>query len=217
MRLATYGKREIVAGTLVLVLGAVLSGLFFLYAVPVFIFLLIWLLWFFRDPERPIPAEPRILVAPADGRVVEIAEVGGGLCPYLGGPATRIAIFLSIFDCHVNRSPAAATVEQVAYRPGRFHLAWKPEASAENECAEVGLALAEGGGRILVRQIAGGIARRIVCACREGQGLRRGERIGMIKFGSRTEVLIPSSLGFRPRVQVGTRVRAGVTILGEFR
>ena len=217
MRLAPYGKREILMGAVVLVVLGVTSALVFPYVIPLFALLFLWLLWFFRDPERRIPDDPGILVAPADGTVVEVADVEVGEPEYLAEPATRIAIFLSIFSCHINRSPADGAVEYLGYHRGKFLLAWKPEASTENEGNVLGLALqGESRARIVVRQIAGRIARRIVCVPAKGEKVARGERIGMIKFGSRTELIVPKRLRFRPRVKLGDKVRAGETIMGEF-
>jgi phosphatidylserine decarboxylase len=217
MALASYGKREMIVGCLTLAALGAISLLMFPYAAPVFGLLLLSLLWFFRDPQRRIPDAPRILVAPADGKVVEIADVPLGAPPYIPEPATRIAIFLSIISCHINRAPAEGVVEYLNYQPGAFLLAWKPEAAERNEQNAFGLALAgEPNGRILVRQIAGAIARRIVCVPRQGQTVKRGERIGMIKFGSRTELIVPVSLRFRPRVKVGDKVFAGETVMGDF-
>ena len=216
MRLAPYGRREWLAAGGVTIAASALSAVYFPYVAPIFVVMFFWVLWFFRDPERRVPDQPRVLVAPADGRVVEVGEVNEP--EYIGGPATRVAIFLSVMNCHINRAPGEGAVEYLQHHPGRYRLAWQPQASSENERNCLGMVLIEKPGvRILVRQIAGSVARRIVCACDMNQDLKRGERIGMIKFGSRTELCVAAAAGFRTVVKVGDRVRAGETILGEFR
>ena len=216
MGLACYGRREWIAGGTAMLAASVLSAVYFPYVTPLFVVMFFWVLWFFRDPERQAPDQPRVLVAPADGRVVEVGEADEP--EYIDGPATRVAIFLSVMNCHINRAPVDGTVEYLQYHAGRYRPAWRAEASSENERNCIGMVLREEPAiRVLVRQIAGSIARRIVCGCDLKQDLRRGERIGMIKFGSRTEICVPAGAGFRPTVKVGDRVRAGETILGEFR
>ncbi len=160
--------------------------------------------FFFRDPARTVPSEPGILVAPADGRVTEVAGHGteGGF---------RISIFLSLFDVHINRSPVAGRIERVEYKPGRFLPANLGRASIENERNDI--TLAAGIGRVRLAQIAGIVARRIVCWKKEGDDVATGERIGLIQFGSRVEVLLPP--GARPEVRVGSRVRGGSSILAR--
>jgi phosphatidylserine decarboxylase len=169
-------------------------------------------IWFFRDPPRRIPVEAGLFVAPADGRVVAIEQLDYE--PHVAGPAVRIDIFLSIFNVHLNRSPAAATVVGIAYRPGKFLNALRPEASRENEQLELRLEQREPPYRpFLVRQITGAIARRIVCWVKPGEVLSRGQRFGMIKLGSRTELVLPVGPDLRLQVRVGDRVRAGATPL----
>jgi phosphatidylserine decarboxylase len=163
-------------------------------------------LGFFRDPEREIPSVPGGLLAPADGKVVEIREVVDSFV----GEATRVSIFLSPLDVHVNRSPLAGLVTDVDYRPGRFLAAYRSEASEVNE--QCTLALQGEAARVTVRQIAGVLARRIVCRARPGDKLAAGERFGMIRFGSRTELVIPR--GTRLRVREGDRVRGGESVIG---
>lgn len=163
-----------------------------------------FVLFFFRDPERAIPATPGAILAPADGRVLGVGEVA------LEGVAhTQVDIFLSVFDVHVNRAPIGGTITAVHYRPGKFHVASRPQASRENEQNEVVL---EGEGtRVVFRQIAGILARRIEFWKRVGDQVERGQRLGMIRFGSRAEVVFDA----RCRVQVrpGQHVRAGSSIL----
>jgi len=189
---------------LVLTAGGLIG--FRLYAVGTF-FLLVALLVlnFFRDPDREIPADPEAVVSPADGRVVQVVEES---CA--GRPVRRVSIFMSPFDVHVNRSPIAGTVREVSYRKGSFQMASQPRASLENE---QNVFTVEGKqGTIVVKQIAGVLARRIVFWKRPGDTLARGERVGLIKFGSRVDVLL--DLGIALRVKVGDHIRAGSSVLG---
>jgi len=171
---------------------------------------------FFRDPERRVPADPGALVAPADGRVTEVTEAEEPR--FLKARAHKIGIFMSLASVHVNRAPCAGRVEAVDHEPGLFLDARDPASSARNEATALAIADAEGRGtRVLVRQVAGVLARRIVCDAAVGDILARGQRIGMIKFGSRAEVYVPVESGFEVLVSPGARVRAGETILGRFR
>ena len=166
-------------------------------------------LGFFRDPERTTPRMPGALVAPADGKVMAIAPVDDDWV----GPAVRLSIFLSPLDVHVNRAPMAAVVRDVEYAPGRFLAAYRPEASEVNERCTL---LLEGDqGRVAVRQIAGVLARRIVCRVERGDKLEAGQRFGLIRFGSRTDLIAPR--GTDVRVAVGDRVRGGETIMAVLR
>jgi len=168
---------------------------------------------FFRDPARRSSAPPSAFIAPADGRVVEIARTDEP--EHIRGPAVKVAIFMSLFDVHVNRMPCAATVEWVRHRPGRFMNAVRSAASLENERTQV--AMRDDAGRpLLLQQVAGLVARRIVCPVRNGQRFARGERFGMITFGSRVELFLPEREGPILRVRLGQRVRAGATALGEW-
>ena len=165
--------------------------------------------FFFRDPIRTVEEGPLALVSPADGRVVAIERIDNH--PHLGGPATRISIFLSIFDVHINRVPASGTIDYVKYKPGRFLAAFKDKASDLNEQTEIGLTTT-GGHRLVVKQIAGMIARRIVCRLRQGDIVTAGEKFGMIRFGSRTDLIVPA--GSDIRVKVGDHVKGGTSIVG---
>ena len=163
-------------------------------------------LGFFRDPEREVPSIPGGVLAPADGRVMQIDEV---IDPFVG-PAVQVAIFLSPLDVHVNRAPIGGLVAGVVYSRGRFVPAYKPEAGVGNERCMVHL---QGdSARVTVTQIAGVVARRIVCRIAPGDKLAVGERFGMIRFGSRTDCCMPR--GTDIRVRVGDRVKGGVTLLG---
>ena len=169
---------------------------------------------FFRDPDRVPEGGEGAVVSPADGKVVEIARVEEG--EHVGGEALKIAIFMTLFDVHVNRMPCAGRVEWVRRVPGRFLNAVRAAASMENERTLV--ALRDGlDRRVLVKLIAGLIARRVVCPLHERERLVRGQRLGMIKFGSRVEVFLPADEAFAVRVRVGQAVAAGRTVLGEWR
>lgn len=217
--LARYGFRELLLGTLVCgVLGLVSVLLFRGVAFVLWPALLlvsgmwVFLLSFFRDPERPCPGGESEVLSPADGTVAEVSEVEGP--PYLEGPAIKIGIFMSIFNCHVNRAPVSGIVRYMESRQGAFYDARKPESAAENTRVEVGLERG-GGSRVLVNLIVGAVARRIVCAVGKGDRLDRGQRLGMIKFGSRVEAYLPRDRVKEIRVEKGMKVKAGLTILAQ--
>jgi phosphatidylserine decarboxylase len=171
--------------------------------------------YFFRDPRRNIPGGPGLMVAPADGRVSEITPVEHD--EFIGGPAVRIGIFLSIFNVHINRAPCAARVLKLRYSPGKFLNALKPECTLCNENMWIGLEEEEYPHRpLVVRQISGAIARRIVCDLKPGQMLPRGQKFGMIKLGSRTELILPQEEQLQIEVQVGQVVHGGETILARY-
>jgi phosphatidylserine decarboxylase len=175
--------------------------------------LTVWCYYFFRDPERVTPQRPGLIVSPADGIVsliepaVPPAELG-----LPDTPLTRVSVFMSVFNCHVNRAPVAGKVRAVAYRPGKFLNASLDKASADNE--RNGIVIEMEGGRLLpVVQIAGLVARRIVCFVDKGGALSRGERFGLIRFGSRLDVYLPD--GVVPQVRVGQTMVAGETVMAE--
>jgi phosphatidylserine decarboxylase len=165
--------------------------------------------WFFRDPERVAPGDDHLIVSPADGKVIDVRAVEDP--ELLGRPATRISIFMSPLNVHVNRSPVAGRIEAVRHTRGRFHAAFADKASDDNERNAV--VLTGGGRRSLVVQIAGALARRIVCRRERGDTLARGERYGLIMFGSRVDLYVPPDVTVR--VTLGQRVRAGLTVVGE--
>jgi phosphatidylserine decarboxylase len=184
------------------------------YAAPVFGALLALVVWFFRDPPRRIPQEPGVLVSPADGKVVEVTRLERD--EFLGGPAVRIGVFMSILSVHVNRAPEAARVIALRYHPGGFLSALDPECAVRNENMWIGLEEQRPPHRrMAVRQIAGAVARRIVCPLRPGDVLARGQKIGMIKLGSRTELILPDEADLHIAVKVGDRVRAGRSIMAR--
>jgi phosphatidylserine decarboxylase len=176
--------------------------------------LTLWCALFFRDPVRVTPVREGIVVAPADGRISMIAQATPPAELGLGDVALpRISIFMSVFNCHVNRSPVAGRIERIAYRPGKFINAELDKASEDNE--RNSLVISTPNGRVAVVQIAGLVARRIVSFVREGQTLSAGERFGLIRFGSRLDVYLPE--GARPMVSEGQTAIAGETILADFR
>lgn len=166
--------------------------------------------YFFRDPERAIPAVEGAVVSPADGRIVDIREEEEPI--FVRGKAVRVSIFLSVFDVHINRIPQAGTIRYKEYRPGRFHTAWKDKASTDNEHTFIGIETPKGA-KLVVKQIAGLIARRIVCYAEAGRTFTTGQRFGLIRFGSRTDLFVP--VGTVLRVRVGDKVQGGSTIIGE--
>ncbi|MCK5272929.1 MAG: phosphatidylserine decarboxylase family protein [Sedimentisphaerales bacterium] len=168
---------------------------------------------FFRDPKRQIPDEPNALLAPADGKVTDIELVSDA--EFLEGPAIRIGIFLSVLDVHINRSPCAGRVGYVKSRAGKCinALRWKA-ASEKNQSNSVGLNCPNHPAKkVLIKQITGAIARRIVCGCEVGDELGSGEQFGMIKFGSRTELFFPVDKRAEVIVKIGQTVRAGTTVM----
>lgn len=196
-----YGFPLLLASGALLALRLWIPAVFFLVVAGL-------VLNFFRDPERPIPQDPEAVVSPADGHVVEIKRE-----PFEGRPAERISIFMSPLDVHVNRAPAAGTIRKVSYHPGAFKVASRPDASVENEYNL--FTLESERGMLHVKQIAGAVARRIVFWKQPGDVLARGDRVGLIKFGSRVDLLVEPQVEWR--VQVGDYVRAGSTILGFFK
>ena len=218
MRIAPEGWPFILPGWALVTLGAWGVALWgrWLWALEVPLLLIaVWLIVFFRDPQRTGPRGDQFVIAPADGKIVDVRTVDEPM--YVNGRATRISIFMSVFDVHVNRYPASGTVELVRYHAGRFWHAASDKASLDNEQASVGVRVARG--PLLVRQIAGQIARRIVTDAKPGARAVQGERMGMIRFGSRVDVFLPASgPAGRPavRVQLGDRVQAGASVLVEY-
>jgi len=170
----------------------------------------IWALSFFRDPERVVPQDKDVLLAPADGKITDIETVDEN--EFIKGKALRIGIFLSIFDVHINRSPCRVKVEKIAYREGKYLDARKLESGRVNESNDLWLRKIEPPfDKLIVRQISGAIARRIVCRAAAGSELLMGERFGMIKFGSRTELYVPMRDNVKCLVNTGDKVKAGRT------
>ena len=170
----------------------------------------IWVIAFFRDPVRQGPRGDKLVIAPADGKVISVIPMAEST--FVGGQATRISIFMNVFNVHVNRYPSDGVVEHRDYKAGAFFNAAAEKASAENEQSSVGLKTDYG--RVLVRQIAGLIARRIVTDGEKGDSVRQGERMGLIRFGSRVDVFVPA--GVQVRSKVGDVTKAGQTVIAEW-
>ncbi|MEG6615568.1 phosphatidylserine decarboxylase family protein [Peptococcaceae bacterium 1198_IL3148] len=199
-------------GWLYLAILAVITVLAYLFQPLVAIvpgILLIFVAFFFRNPNRVIPSEEDLIISPADGTIMTIDEVLEN--DYIKGKALRVSIFLSVFNVHINRSPVVGEVEYRSYRPGKFLPAFKSHASEINEKSFIGIKT--GKWRVMVTQVTGFIARRIVCWVDVGDQLERGERFGLIKFGSCTELFLP--LQTELRVKAGDKVRGGETIIGR--
>jgi phosphatidylserine decarboxylase len=207
-KIAAPGYRFLAASGLLILLGWLLSwgwlGVVGLAGLAFFGY-------FFRDPERDIPLEPGVVVAPADGKVVFADEVQEDR--YLQSPARRVAIFMNVFDVHVNRAPVAGTVAVAQHRDGCFKAAWREDACTLNE--QMALILEAEGRPVLVVQIAGLLARRIVSYVKPGQHLEKGERLGMICFGSRVDLYLPPEAEIL--VKVGDRVKAGSSIIAKWK
>ena len=177
------------------------------WAGGILVFLAAFILYFFRDPERIVPADPAVVVSPADGRVMEIVDQAMG-----SRPGRRVSIFLAIWDVHVNRAPLAGRIRKLDYRPGRFLAAMRSRASAENEQNVIHLSTERG--EIVLKQIAGWIARRVLCWKAEGDTVALGERVGMIRFGSRVDIWLP--LEAEIVVAPGQHVAGGSSILARW-
>src|ERR1700676_1152115 len=174
----------------------------------VLIFLGLFIMFFFRNPERTPPADPNMIVSPADGRIMEVGEES-----MKGKPGRRISVFLSIFDVHVNRSPVAGPITAIEYRAGKFYAAMRGRASAENE--QNAFHVSTERGDVVFKQIAGWVARRIVCWKSAGDSVMRGERVGMIRFGSRMDIWLPEGVDIL--VRPGQHVAGGTSILARWK
>jgi phosphatidylserine decarboxylase len=218
LRLTRHGFKEMLIGSLALIVVAVGVGWAWWPLALIVIPLLLWLFAFFRDPERVVPDDQHVMVSPADGKISDITELPNhGL---LGGPCVRVGIFLSVFNVHINRSPCDGKVVEVIYKRGKFINAMSHnQASEQNESNTIVLAEPAGERRVaVVKQIVGLIARRIIFIAERDELLKRGQRIGMIKFGSRTELYIPMWLEPKIQVSVGQTVRGAadiIAILGQ--
>ena len=171
--------------------------------------------WFFRNPKRTVPAEPGLIVSPADGTITDIEAIAHD--EFIDGPAIKIGIFLSVFNVHINRTPVAGRVIGLRYRKGKYLNAMRPESARENEQLAVRIQESQAPyRRFVVRQITGAVARRIVCWLKPGDELQRGEQFGMIKLGSRTELVMPREPSLVVRTKMGDKVIAGMTVLAEY-
>ncbi len=174
----------------------------------VMLVLTVFVVFFFRDPERTVPDGSDLIVSPADGKVIVIKDIYEPT--YLKQDVKQISIFLSVFNVHVNRSPISGTVELVQYNPGKFHVASVDKASLDNE--QTAMIIAQGKHKILVKQIAGLIARRIVCYAKPGDAIKTGERYGLIRFGSRVDIYLPKNAEIK--VALGDRIKGARDVIG---
>ncbi|GJQ58435.1 MAG: phosphatidylserine decarboxylase family protein [Candidatus Scalindua sp. AMX11] len=212
---AEYGSKEISFFGMLLFVALIMS-LFFYPWFSIFIcFCMFFILYFFRDPNRVVPEGDDKLISPADGRIIEIIHVDEE--NYLKCKTLKIAIFMSLFSVHVNRISFSGMVEFIKHVPGKFLDARSQDSSEMNEHNMMGILTSNGKTKIMIKQVAGKVARRIVCDCTVGQTVVRGERFGMIKFGSRLEVYIPEDANFELAVKEGESVSAGTTVLGVLR
>jgi len=204
----TEGYKFLVISVIVTLVLLAFSG----FLGTIGILLTIWVYYFFRDPERIIIGDENYLVSPADGEVIKVEEVDGPKEVGLENKKfKKISIFMNVFDCHVNRTPCSGTVEEILYKPGKFLNASFDKASEDNERNYYKIK-DNAGNNIIVVQIAGLIARRIVCETNNGQTLSQGERIGMIRFGSRADVYYEN---YEPLVKVGQKTISGETLLAK--
>lgn len=215
LRLAHGAEKELLFGGIPW-LGALFAAILWPGILTILIALVLTLLfavllYFFRDPPRVPPADADAIVAPADGKVIQVERVDAA--PFLNGPALKISIFMSLFDVHVNRAPVAGRVALIEHVPGQFLQAFRPAASEVNEHNLIGLESAHG--NVLVKQVAGVLARRVVCWVRPAQVLQAGERLGVIKFGSRVDLFLPS--GAEPAIKAGAHTRAGETVVARWK
>jgi phosphatidylserine decarboxylase len=183
----------------------------FLVFGAIFFILLLFVFYFFRDPQRHVPDDANLVVSPADGKIVEIGETKD--VDFFGKAVRKVAIFMSVWDVHINRIPMDGKIVLLKYQKGSFKRAYLADASERNEQMWIGIE--NKNGKTLVKQIAGILARRIVCRLREGDAVVRGGRFGMIKFGSRVELFLP--LDVHLRVSIGDKVKGGQSIIGELK
>ena len=213
--LTKYGLREIILGSIFFIAALAVWLWVWWPATALVVILWVGFLAFFRDPERRPPDEADVMLRPADGTVHDVEQVQPPGA-YLDGPAVRIGIFMSVFSVHVNRAPAAGEVQWVEHTPGRYLDARDRQAQVQNEHNLVGMQLGDGR-KIMVNQIAGAVARRIVCAVGPGRRLEAGERFGMVKFGSRLELFLPAADQYAIAVKPGDKVKAGCSVLARYR
>jgi phosphatidylserine decarboxylase len=220
MKITPYGYRHVIVASIVMFLLAAATAacamfwcqwISFAVLIPGLVYC--WLVWFFRDPDRRVPGGPGLFVSPADGTVADITQVGAD--SELGCEGVKIGVFMSIFSVHVNRIPCAGRVVDIVHRDGQFLDVRRTDAHGLNEATTISLMHEYNGReyRIIFRQIAGLVARRIVTDLEKGQEVARGDRFGMIRFGSRLELCIPGEISGHVAVSVGEHVRAGLSIL----
>jgi len=215
-QVAVYPLTVLAAMIVFLLITAAFLPLWAFFAIEgILAIILIWALMFFRDPERNCPADVNLLLAPADGHITEIETIDE--TGFIEGPALRIGIFLSIFDVHINRAPCNVRIEKITYTKGKYLNAMNPKSGRLNEANELDMIRTDSpNDKLIVRQVSGAIARRIVCTVTEGQELAGGEKFGMIKFGSRTELYVPVRENAKCVVKIGDKVKAGLTPLVKY-
>ncbi|NOZ07299.1 MAG: phosphatidylserine decarboxylase family protein [FCB group bacterium] len=212
--IAPEGKIILIPLLAIIIVGFVINylhpsgGLRYVNGAAVILFL--FSLYFFRDPQRTFGGKPEDFISPGDGKIVNIEKIAD---PELGGEALQISIFLSVFNVHCQRVPLDGIVQGYTYTKGKFFGAYRHKASLENEQTQI-IFQTEGKQLYKVKQIAGFIARRIICYMRPGMEVRRGDRLGFIRFGSRVDIIVPSS--FQVEVSIGEHVRGGETVIGKF-
>ena len=219
-----YGLPQIVVFPTILIVLMVIALLLGKKFLPIWttvtievilLIILIWVLSFFRDPFRAIPTDKNLLIAPADGKVTDIEIVDEN--KFIQGKALRIGIFLSIFNVHINRAPCDCTIEKITYKKGKFKNAMDPQSGQVNESNDLYITRTQSPqDKLIVRQISGAIARHIICETAPGQKLTAGQKFGMIKFGSRTELYIPQSDYTQCMVKIGDKVKAGLTPMVKY-
>ena len=221
IKLTKYGLPEVlvipsaILATMLLLLILPLKATTAIIIESTLAIILLWTLAFFRDPARSSPDDKNLLLAPADGKITEIGIIEENNC--IKGPALRIAIFLSIFDVHINRAPCNVKIKKITYKKGEFKNAAYSLASRVNEANNIEMVRTDHPKDILLlRQISGAIARRIVCHTQQGQELTGGQKFGMIKFGSRTELYLPAQDNITTLVNIGDKVKAGITPLIKY-
>lgn len=208
------GYGVILASTLVLIVLGGVASIFTAWAWPAVVIVWVWVVAFFRDPAREIARREDILYAPADGRITEVVELDHH--DLIRGPCHRVRIFMSLFSTHINRMPCAASVKSIEFHPGKFVSATRPQSAEVNESNTLILAPQPPfSGPMVLRQIAGMVARTIVCHASVGQAFESGGRFGMVKFGSGSELIIPRQEGLKILVSVGDSVRAGLTEIAK--
>ena len=205
--IARPGYRFILVGIAIVLLGFWAGWWLF----PLGLVLTLFFIYFFRDPERSVPAAPGLVISPADGRIIALERVREE--HFLKQAAQKLSIFMNVFDVHVNRAPVAGQVNAMMYQPGRYLAANRPEAPDQNEQLAIHLRTADGASVVMV-QIAGLLARRIISYVQEGENLDRGERVGLICFGSRVDLYLPDQCQLQ--VGIGQKVKAGSSILGRW-
>ena len=199
----------LIIGIIIAVAGLLIHNGFSIVLYVIAVLFVGFTLFFFRDPDRNVPNDPNLILAPADGKIVTIKEVDEDT--YMHSQGIQISIFLSLMDVHVNRNPVSGVVEYLKYFPGEYLIAWYDKASERNERAEFGV-LHPSGTKVLFRQITGYVARRIVYHISEGDTIKAGERFGMMKFGSRMDIIVPENVVLN--VRPGQKTVGGETVLG---